>query len=396
MSPNTIMDKRKIILTVLGIVLIVAAIFGAKAIIDSKEQPEPNIQKTVKTVFVDTIQNSTISIKIPSNGNLVAKHRVELYAEVQGVFRSSAKPFKPGQSYRRGQTLLKIDAAEYEASVRSAKSDLYNQITAIMPDLRLDYPEIFPKWQEYLNNLNVNSSVPPLPEPSGDKEKYFINGRGINTAYFNIKNLEQRLVKYRLSAPFDGVLTEALVTEGTLIRNGQKLGEFIDPDVYELQVSIGKQYADLLRVDEKVSLTDNSGNKTYQGVVSRINARIDQATQTVNVFIEVKDSTLKEGMYMQANLDAKDEENAIEIDRSLVNDRNEIFTVKDSILKTIQVNPVYYSDRKVVIKGVPDGEVIITRQVSGAYNGMPVNIAPDDANADGNTTSDRNSESQNQ
>jgi len=378
------MDKRKIILSVLGVLLIVFAVFAANAIIDSKEQPKPTPKKTVKTVFVDTIQNSTISINIPANGNLVAKRRVELYAEVQGVFRYSSQAFKPGQEYKRGQTLLKIDAAEYEATVQSAKSDLYNQITAIMPDLRLDYPDIFQKWQEYLNNFDVNSSVSPLPEPENDKERYFINGRGINTAYFNIKNLEQRLVKYRITAAFDGVLTEALVTEGTLIRNGQKLGEFIDPDIYELQVSIAKEYADLLRIDEKVSLTNNSGTQNYSGKVSRINAKIDQATQTVNVFIEVKNSSLKEGMYLQANLDAKEEENAIEIDRSLVNDRNEIFAVNDSILKSIEVNPVYFSDKRVVIKGVPDGEVILTRQVSGAYNGMRVKIAGEESSASGN------------
>jgi len=389
----TTMDKRKIILSLLGVVLVVGAIFGAKAIIDSKEPPKPNIQKTIKTVFVDTVRNSTIPIKIPANGNLVARDRVELYAEVQGVFRYSSRPFKAGQSYKKGETLLKMDAAEYEASVQSAKSDLYNQITAIMPDLRLDYPEIFPKWQQYLNDLNVNSSISPLPEPTNDKERYFISGRGINSAYFNIKNLEQHLVKYRITAPFNGVLTEALVTEGTLIRNGQKLGEFIDPSVYELQVSIGKQYADLLKLNEKVSLTDNSGNKTYEGKVSRINARIDQATQTVNVFIEVADASLKEGMYMQANLDARNEENAIEIDRSLISDRNEIFTVQDSVLKTIEVEPVYFSDRKVVIKGVPEGEIIVTRQVSGAYNGMPVKIAEETSTAMSSTSASSNSES---
>jgi len=390
------MDTRKIILSGLGIVLIIAAVFGAKAIIDSKEPPKANIKKTVKTVFVDTVQNSTVSINIPANGNLVAKRRVELYAEVQGVFRYSAKAFRTGQSYDRGQTLLKIDAAEYEASVQSAKSDLYNQITAIMPDLRLDYPEIFPKWQEYLNNFDVNSSMPPLPEPSSDKERYFINGRGINTAYFNIKNLEQRLVKYRITAPYDGVLTEALVTEGTLIRNGQKLGEFIDPEVYELQVSIAKEYTDLLKPGEKVSLTNSNKTKTYEGKVSRINAKIDQATQTVNVFIEVKDNTLKEGMYLQASLDAKKEQNAIEIDRSLVNDRNEIFVVNDSVLSSMEVDPVYFSDKKVVLKGVPDGTVILDRQVSGAYNGLRVNIAAEEENANENNAAAKNSESPNQ
>ena len=387
------MDKRKIILSILGVLLIIASIFGAKAIIDSKEQPTSNIQKTVKTVFVDTIQNSAVTINIPANGNLVAKRRVELFAEVQGVFRYSAKAFKAGQVYQKGQTLLKIDAEEYEASVQSAKSDLYNQITAIMPDLRMDYPEVFPKWQEYLNKLDVNSSIPPLPEPANDKERYFINGRGINAAYYNIKNLEQRLGKYRITAPFTGVLTEALVTEGTLIRNGQKLGEFIDPEVYELQVSVGKQYADLLEVGENVQLTSNNETKEYQGKVSRINAKIDQATQTVSVFIEVEDENLKEGMYMQAVLDAREEENAIEIDRSLVNDSNEIFTVQDSVIKTLEVNPVYFSDKKAVIKGVPDGAVILSRQVSGAYNGMPVKVAQEERMSNGTETAGRNSES---
>lgn len=386
------MDKRKIMLSALGIVLMVAAVFGAKLIIDSKEQPKPNIKDTIKTVFVDTVQNSTIPIKIPANGNLVAKRRVELYAEVQGVFRYSAEPFKAGQEYQRGQTLLKIDASEYEASVRSAKSNLYNQITAIMPDLRLDYPKIFPKWQEYLNNFNVNSSVKPLPEPENDKERYFINGRGINTAYFDIKNLEQRLSKYRINAPFDGVLTEALVTEGTLIRNGQKLGEFIDPEIYELQVSIAKEYTDLLKIDETVSLTTNSGRNTYKGKVSRINAKIDQATQTVSVFIEVKNNTLKEGMYLQASLDARKEENAIEIDRSLINDRNEIFVVKDSILKSMEINPVYFSDKKVVIKGVPNGELILARQVSAAYNGMRVKIAKEENSSSNSSKRSNNSD----
>jgi len=98
---------RKIILFVLGVVLLVGAIFGAKFIIDSKEPPETKIRKTVKTVFVDTVQNSTVPILIPANGNLIAKHRVELYSEVQGVFEFSAKPFRAGQSYKKGQALIK-------------------------------------------------------------------------------------------------------------------------------------------------------------------------------------------------------------------------------------------------------------------------------------------------
>ncbi|WP_026753675.1 efflux RND transporter periplasmic adaptor subunit [Sediminibacter sp. Hel_I_10] len=373
---------RKAILYTLAVLLLIGAFFGAKALIDSKEKPKSQPQKSTKTVFVDTVENATIPISIPANGNLVAKRRVEIYSEVEGVFRYSSKLYKVGQSYSRGQTLIKIDANEYEASVQSSKSDLYNQIIAIMPDLRLDYPEVYPKWQDYLNDFDLNKTVPPLPKASSEKETYFVNGRGINTAYYTIKNLEQRLLKYQIIAPFDGVLTEALVTEGTLIRNGQKLGEFIDPEVYELQVALSRDYADLLKVGEAVQLKNNKGTEQYAGTVSRVNASIDQNTQTVSVFIEVKNDALKEGMYLQANLDAKKEENAISIDRSLVNDRNEVFIVEDGKLKTLKVNPVYFSDKTVVVKGVSDGMLLLSKQVSGAYNGMPVEIANDKKSED--------------
>ncbi|EAP87409.1 efflux RND transporter periplasmic adaptor subunit [Croceibacter atlanticus] len=376
---------RKTILYIIAGVLLIAAFFAMRAIADSKDKEAPKIKKVVKTVFVDTIKNTDVPIIIPANGNLVAKRRVELYAEVQGIFKNSSNLFKAGQEYKRGQTLISIDASEYYASVQSSKSNLYNQITAIMPDLRLDYPDVFPKWEAYLNSFNINETTPKLPEISNDKEKYFINGRGILTTYYNVKNLEQRLGKYRISAPFTGVLTEALVTEGTLIRAGQKLGEFIDTSTYELQVSLNKDYADLLEVGENVELSNINKTKTYKGKVSRVNASIDQATQTVSAFIEVSNNTLKEGMYLQAELEARTIKNAISIDRGLVNDRNEIFTVKDSTLVSLTVNPVYFSDKKAVVKGVPNGEVILSKPVSGAYNGMLVKVVSNEPSAETNS-----------
>ncbi|WP_348662030.1 efflux RND transporter periplasmic adaptor subunit [Croceibacter atlanticus] len=247
---------RKTILYIIAGVLLIAAFFAMRAIADSKDKEAPKTKKVVKTVFVDTIKNTDVPIIIPANGNLVAKRRVELYAEVQGIFKNSSNLFKAGQEYKRGQTLISIDASEYYASVQSSKSNLYNQITAIMPDLRLDYPDVFPKWETYLNSFNINETTPKLPEISNDKEKYFINGRGILTTYYNVKNLEQRLGKYRISAPFTGILTEALVTEGTLVRSGQKLGEFINPLVYEMQVAVSKSYAHVLKEGEAVTLSN--------------------------------------------------------------------------------------------------------------------------------------------
>lgn len=365
---------RKIILSILGVLLIIGGFFGAKAIVASKKSYQPRAQKVVKTVFTEVVENGAVPIVVPANGNLVAKNRVELFSEVQGVFRKGSKLFKTGERYRKGETIIRIDASEYAASVQSAKSNLFNQLTSIMPDLRLDYPEFFSKWQTYLNGFDMSKPTPELPEMTSEKERFFISGRGILTSYYNVKNLEQRLSKYRISAPFNGVLTETLVTEGTLVRSGQKLGEFINTDIYELEVAVSKKFSDLLKVGENVSLSALDDSKTYTGKVSRINGRVDQATQTIKAFIEVEDNTLREGMYLEANLDAKEETDAIEVDRNLLLEGNKIFVVRDSILDIIDVNPVYFSDKTVVLKEVPNGTVIMSKPLLGAYTGMAVKV----------------------
>lgn len=381
---------RKIILAVLGVLIIVSAFFIAGTLINKKKRPRPVQEKVVKTVFTDTIKNGTVKIIIPANGSLVSKHRVELFSEVQGVFKSGVKLFKPGQKFTKGQTLIRIDAAEFYAGLQSAKSDLYNAIAAVMPDLQLDFPEISNKWQNYLKSFNLNDTTPKLPEMSSDKENYFITGRGIVSSYYNVKNLEERLSKYTIRAPFNGVLVETLVTEGSLVRAGQKLGEFIDPSVYEMEVAISKVYASLLKVGEPVVLNNLDDSKTYKGVVSRVNGSIDATTQTITAYIEVKDNVLKEGMYLEANLNAKEESESIEINRNLLNEGEQIFVVRDSVLDLIDVKPVYFSETKVVLKNVPDGTIIVSKPVPGAYAGMLVKPYEDKEN-DGVTAKSDNS-----
>ena len=363
---------RKLILAILGVLFISGAIYGAKMIINSKSKTRKAPSKVIKTVFVDTVKNTSIPIIIPANGNLVAKRRVEIYSEVQGIFKPGSKLFKPGEKYQKNEAFISINDTEYYANVQLAKSNLYNSIAAVLADLRLDFPEVFLKWEAYLKSYDLNKPTPKLPKMVSEKENYFITGRSIISNYYTVKNLEQRLSKYTISAPFEGILTEALVTEGTLIRSNQKLGEFIDPSIYEMEVSLSKTFASLLEVGETVELNNLERTRKYSGIVSRVNGSINSATQTIDVYIEIKNSNLKEGMYLEANLNAKKEKNAIEINRGLLLDENKIFIVRDSVLDMIDVRPVYFSDTKVVLKEIPDGTIILSSPFPGAYVGMMV------------------------
>ncbi|MGK0489732.1 MAG: multidrug efflux pump subunit AcrA (membrane-fusion protein) [Candidatus Endobugula sp.] len=361
---------RKIIGLVLGIIFLSGAFLLSKNLIDNNKRPVVEVPKNVTTVFTQSVTNGEIPIIINANGNLVASRKIELYAEVQGIFKSTKKPFKAGQSYRRGDVLLSIDSQEFYTSLIAQRSTLFDLITGMMPDLKFDYPASFPNWEAYLQKFDLEKDIPTLPEPVTDKEKYFVNGRQVVSTYYNIKNLEERYQKYKISAPFNGMLTESLVNPGTLIRSGQKLGEFVDLTDFELEVNVNAEFMDILKVGEDVALTNLAGNKSWIGSVKRVNGRIDQNTQTVQVYIGVKGDGLIEGMYLEANIVARSEVDAIEIPRNLLINESQIFVVEGDQLKLKSVSAVYFTDKTAIIKGLASGTAMLSRPVPGAYEGM--------------------------
>ncbi len=365
---------RKIIIILIGILLLLGAILYANFLRNNKKVAKQEVAKVEKTAFVQRVENKTIPIVITANGNLKAKNKIELYAEVQGVLKFSNKEFKEGNVFKKGETLLQLNAEEYYASIQAQRSSLQNLIVSMMPDMRLDYPESYKNWNSYLIEFDVNSSIKELPEPLSDQEKYFVTAKNIYNTYYSIKNLETRLDKYRIRAPFKGVITETMVTQGTLVRSGQKLGEFIDTSEYELEIAVNAAYANRIVTGSKVTVENLTKTQSWIGEVTRVNGKIETTSQTIQAFIKLKGTQLKEGMFLQAALLAKEEPNAIEIDRKLLIENEAVYIVKNRQLDLVKVTPIYFTEKTVIIKGLANGANMVSKPIIGAYEGMSVNV----------------------
>ena len=114
--------------------------------------------------------------------------------------------------------------------------------------------------------------------------------------------------------------------------------------------------------------------KSWTGKVVRLNGKIDQTSQTIKVYIQINSSDLKEGMYLEADLLAKSEKDAYEISRKVLVNNNSVYIVNDTILKLVSVTPVYFKDQSVIIKGLPDGSKILSKNIPGAYDGMLIKV----------------------
>ncbi len=368
------MNLRQVIISLVGIGIIASGAAVGYYFWNLSKPVPPKPKRIMPTVFIQPVKNQNTPIVVTASGSLEARDRVDIFAEVQGIFEYSASSFKPGTYYKKGSTLIRINGDEVRSTLRAQKSSLYNQMVALLPDLRFDYPDALPHWETYINGFDIEQALQPLPTATSNKEKLFIAGRNINSVWYNVKNLEERIAKYSIYAPFGGILTEAAVNKGTLVRAGQKLGTFINPNIYELPVSINSNYAGLLKVGNSVTLHNIEKTNTWSGKVSRLNSLIDPATQTLQAYIRVNGKELREGMYLEADLTAKEEPNTYEVSRKLLTDNNKLFFVKDSLLELTTIEPVYFKENTVIVRGLPDGMSLLHKTVPGAYEGMKVRI----------------------
>ncbi len=368
---------RKTILSLIGISLLVGAFFMSQKIASNKKKQKPKVEKVKKVAAVSTAKNSLQPISITTNGVLKAKNRLSIFSETQGIFKKGSHLFRPGQIYKKGETLVSIDATEYFSIVQASRSNFQQLLTSLIPDLTLDYPTVKDKWLTYLNDLNPQKSLPELPGFENNQEKYFITGRGLVQAYFNIKNQEERLKKYRIVAPFTGTLTTSEVTEGSLIRQGQLLGEFIDTSVYELEINLSQKDLGAISTGQKVLLKSLESPQKFTGKISRINKSINTSSQTISIFVEVRNPKLTSGQYLEAIILGESIPNAIKLNRKLLRDESSLFIVVNRQLKEIAVTPVYFFKDEVIVTGIPEGSLLLQRPIPSAFNGMLVEIQED-------------------
>ena len=376
MSKNTSLKTvRKWILFILGFVVIALSFQLSKKIANSNPPPRRQAEKVVKNVFTKEVINGSYNVQIPSNGVLEAYQRIKITSRVQGLMQTINPLFKSGQSYRKGQILVQIASSEFNSNVIAQRASLYNLITSVIPDLQLDFPQAYQSWKTYLKEFDVEKATPPLPDMDEDV-RLFISGRGIISSYYSLQNLEKSLTFYTIRAPFDGVLVAANVTEGSLIRPGQELGDFIAPDHYELKVALPKSYVEKIDVGATVELKSIDTQKKYTGTVSRINAKVNTETQSVEVFIRVSSSELKEGVYLEALIGALEFNDVVALDRGLLNGDQELYLVEDDKLVLKKVEVAHFTDSHAVVRGLKDGVVVIAQPIIGAYQGMVVISTP--------------------
>jgi len=358
---------------VLVSVLIMMALFRL-----GNDQPKSKHITRSKIVEARVVQLRRIPTEIIVYGRLVSSEPVTLVSEVSGSIEKGTVPFLPGQSFKKGDLLLKIDDRQVRYDLNSLKSDFLNALTAVLPELNVDFPDDFRIYQDYFERITFDRPLPPLPEASNQKIKLYLTRFNVYKLYFSVKNQEIRLSKHYFYAPFDGSIVSTDLRAGSTARAGSKLGRIINLGSLEVEAPVPAQDIGWIDRHGTVQLTSSEIPGRWSGKIARIGKAIDEKTQSIPVYIRLNNKGQKQlysGVFLTAHIPGKSVDDAFMIPRHALYGSSKIYLIKNGKLDFRSVEVLRRQEGEVILgSGIQNGDTVITEILQGVAEGMPVRM----------------------
>jgi membrane fusion protein, multidrug efflux system len=367
---------QKILRFTLGLSIFALGTLLMYSLIGMKEPPSVIIPETLpRSVKSARVFNEDNEPRIPVEGKVEAWQRIDLFSEVNGVLNLGGKEFRDGVSFKEGEVILALDDSEARLSLKSTMAQFLQLTSGILSTIKVDFPDRIDEWEVYVNSIDINNTLQALPHPKSDRERFYIINRGVEASYHSIKSSEERLSKFKITAPFDGFVSTALVNPGSLVIGGQPLGVFVGIEDYEIKSSLNSDFLKYINEGDRVEFFFK-GEVVAQGRLDRISSNVNPTTQSATVYFRLSSTNdsfeLRDGIYLPGELIANGIENCFDVNVGLIED-DKLFSIEDGILVYSDVEILFQTYERAFVRGLEDGTMILSDQLSDAFEGMKVN-----------------------
>jgi len=372
------MKERKVIIIV-AVIMILGISFGGMTVLGNlKEEPEkPKKEVAKRYVLAQTIKYAKTKSNISASGRLESQDFFDLSAEVQGKILKGNVPLKKGQSFKQGQTILRIYNKEYELSIKAHKSRFLNAVANLLPDFKVDYPKSYQNWKDFFSDIDLGKNLPGLPKIESEQEKIYLASKNILSEFYTIKGEEERLRKYSIRAPFSGSFSEVYLYTGSIANPGSRIAKLIRTDKLELEVPVDEYEAKWVKHGDVVRVTDENGEGNWTGRVVRKSNYVNPTTQSITVFVSLSSTRanpIYKGMYLNAEFPGMTMAKTMEIPRNAVFNSNEVFLVRDSLLVKQEIVVHKINENTLIFSGVEEGAELVMEPLINATESMKVSI----------------------
>ena len=382
----------RLLAILLPIVIIAVLGFGGTAALNAlKPEPETSDEPPqALSVFAERVEQRDLNLVVSAQGEVRPRAEINLTPQVAGRIAYVSDQFLDGAFIGRGQTLVRLDTADYELGVVRAKAG----VAAAQQGLAREQAEAELARRD-LEELGVTEASPlALRQPQLAEAE-----ASLDSAYAQLSDANLALERTAIRAPFDGRVREKSVDVGQFVSPGQSLGRVFATDIVEVSLPLTDQQLGQLGLPlaftetadrqgpEVIFRADVAGKeRAWTGRIIRTAAALNSQSRLINVFGEVVDpygegadgdAPMAPGLFVTAEVKGETIEDVYWAPRAALRGADQLYVgdVKTGTLSIRKVDVVHSDESGVYFTGgaEPDDLAVIS-PIQAAFDGMRLRI----------------------
>lgn len=295
-----------------------------------------------------------ITDDVYATGTILANEEAELKPEIAG--RIVQLLFKEGSAVTKGQLLVKINDADFQAQLKKL------QLEAQLADAQL-------KREVELSKINGIS-----------QQDIEITQNKVSTLKADIDYVQSQITKTEVRAPFNGQIGLKNVSEGAYVTPATIIANIQQINPVKLDFTVSERYADIVKVGDKVIFNVDGIKKDLTGEVFAVEPKIDLATRSLRMRAICPNNSgrIFPGAYARIKLALADIDAAIMIpSEAIVPDMKgkKVICVKNGVAEFVKVETGLRTDAKIqIVNGISIGDTIVTTGIMQLKPGASVKI----------------------
>lgn len=387
------MDKMKLKI-LLPVIVLVSTMFGVVTLLATSPQLKPSQPIPIAAaVRIQEVIPKRVQLTVHSQGTIEPRTEMTLVPEVSGKVVWVSPNLVPGGYFTENDVLLRIDDADYRASVARARASV-NRARAENEHARFELERARKlDEQKLLSQSAVDSAL----------QTARVTEATLADALVALQQAERDLTRTEIAAPFTGLVRNEQVDIGQFVSRGSTIADLYATDYVEVRLPIADQqlaYLNLPLVQRgeldvadspSVTLTTRFAGTDlkWNGKLVRTEAEIDAMSRMVNAVARIRANVAADefppqvGLFVEAEIEGRSVDDVIVFPRSALRDDNRVLIVDaDNRLQYRSVDVLrVYKDDVYVTGGLSAGEKLCISSLQTVITGMQVKPIPEETEA---------------
>ncbi len=395
---------RRFFNVLLAVGIVAGAVLLAAFLISLAPEPEQReLPSPLPFVTTAPVVAGSGSIPVFGAGTVRPSAEIDIAPQVGGRVVWVDPALRSGGRVEAGQTLFRIEEADYVNRLREAEAALAERRVAMLEaeeEAAIARNE-FERFAERQGGSGLDAEATPLAlhEPQLAAARAALERDEARVADANLA-----LARTRVSAPFNGFVRDESVDVGQFVNPGQSLGRLFAADEVEVVVPLADASAALIpglwalaaenggqSVTARVIAQYGATRYAWDGYVDRADASVDDETRTIDVIVRVPEPfsagvpvgaaeaptgspPLLIGKFVDIEIEGLAPERYFRIRRAALQAGNEVWAVSvGGAVSIVPVRALQRGDDEVFVTGdLEDGQAVITGGIQFATDGLRV------------------------